>query len=195
MNDKVKAEKSAGTFCQARSFSKAEKLTEPEPVLIIQTVSPFPSWASPLLFSLSFHFPFPPRKLPTLSFLTFLCSSSHTMAAPAPAEPRVKPTKPDEEAYKASLAQANIEPPADSLDVGHTAKYAKLRLFTTEKGFDSAYVDAQLQAHEDAVATFKDYAANGPTTAVKAFAENTLPTLEHHLEMAKALRFKTAAKD
>lgn len=97
--------------------------------------------------------------------------------------------------FKASLAQANIEPPADSLDVGHTAKYAKLRLFTTEKGFDSAYVDAQLQAHEDAVATFKDYAANGPTTAVKAFAENTLPTLEHHLEMAKALRFKTAAKD
>lgn len=109
MNDKVKAEKSAGTFCQARSFSKAEKLTEPEPVLIIRTVSPFPSWANPLLFSLSFHFPFPPRKLPILSFLTFLCSSSHTMAAPAPAEPRVKPTKPDEEAYKASLAQAEKE--------------------------------------------------------------------------------------
>ena len=46
--------------------------------------------------------------------------------------------------FKTSLAQANIEPPADSLDVSHTAKYAKLRLFTTEKGFDSAYVDAQL---------------------------------------------------
>lgn len=31
------------------------------------------------------------------------------MAAPAPTEPRVKPTKPDEEAYKASLAQAEKE--------------------------------------------------------------------------------------
>ena len=97
--------------------------------------------------------------------------------------------------FKTSLAQANIEPPADSLDVSHTAKYAKLRLFTTEKGFDSAYVDAQLQAHEDAVATFKDYAANGPTPALKSFAEKTLPILEHHLEMVKTLRSKTPAKD
>ena len=97
--------------------------------------------------------------------------------------------------FKTSLAQANIEPPANSLDVSHTAKYAKLRLFTTEKGFDSAYVDAQLQAHEDAVATFKDYAANGPTPALKSFAEKTLPILEHHLEMVKTLRSKTPAKD
>lgn len=29
--------------------------------------------------------------------------------APAPAEPRVKPTKPDEEAYKVNLAQAEKE--------------------------------------------------------------------------------------
>lgn len=97
--------------------------------------------------------------------------------------------------FKASLAQANIEPPADTLDVSHTAKYAKLRVFTTEQGFDSAYVDAQLQAHEDAVATFKDYAANGPTPELKSFAEKTLPTLEHHLEMVKTLRSKTPAKD
>lgn len=97
--------------------------------------------------------------------------------------------------FKASLAQANVEPPADTLDVSHTAKYAKLRVFTTEEGFDSAYVDAQLQAHEDAVATFKDYAANGPTPALKSFAEKTLPTLEHHLEMAKSLRSKISAKD
>ena len=39
------------------------------------------------------------------------------MAAPAPAESRVKPTKPDEEAYKASLAQAEKE---------HTAAQEKL---------------------------------------------------------------------
>lgn len=39
------------------------------------------------------------------------------MAAPAPVEARVKPTKPDEEAYKASLAQAEKE---------HTAAQEKL---------------------------------------------------------------------
>lgn len=39
------------------------------------------------------------------------------MASPAPAEPKVRPTKPDEEAYKASLAQAEKE---------HTAAQEKL---------------------------------------------------------------------
>jgi putative membrane protein len=97
--------------------------------------------------------------------------------------------------FKASLAQANIEPPADALDFVHEAKYAKLRVLTTEAGFDSAYVDTQLQAHEDAVALFKDYAANGPTPAIKSFAQTTLPVLEHHLEMVKSLHAKTPATD
>ena len=93
--------------------------------------------------------------------------------------------------FKNSLSQANIDPPRDLLDVTHTAKYEKLNIFTTKKGFDSAYIDEQLAAHEEAVATFKDYATNGPTPALKAFASNTLPTLEHHLQMVKDLRAKT----
>ena len=95
------------------------------------------------------------------------------------------------EDFKASLAEAKIDPPKDALDITHTAKYAKLRVFTTESGFDSAYIDAQLAAHQEAVALFKDYAANGPTAPVKAFAQKTLPTLEHHLMMVQELRSKT----
>jgi putative membrane protein len=94
------------------------------------------------------------------------------------------------EDFKVSLKEAGIEPPRDALDVTHTAKYAKLRVFTTANGFDSAYVDDEVAAHEDAVATFKDYAANGPTPALKSFAEKTLPTLEHHLAMIQELRSK-----
>lgn len=90
--------------------------------------------------------------------------------------------------FRAALAEAKIEPPSDSLDVTHTAKYAKLRVFTTEKGFDTAYVDEQLSAHQEAVALFKDYSANGPTPALKAFAAKTLPVLEHHLMMVESLR-------
>src|SRR5438128_936434 len=37
--------------------------------------------------------------------------------------------------FTETLKQAGITPPADSLDVTHTAKYVKLRLFTTENGF------------------------------------------------------------
>lgn len=94
------------------------------------------------------------------------------------------------EDFKKALGEAKIEPPADTLDMAHEAKYAKLRLFTTERGFDAAYANEQLKAHEDAVAKFKDYAANGPTPEVKAFAVALLPTLEHHLTMAKDLNDK-----
>lgn len=98
-------------------------------------------------------------------------------------------TKAKEE-FKAALKEANIEPPMDMLDATHTAKYAKLRVFTTENSFDPTYVTEQVKAHEEAVATFKDYAANGTTPALKAFAEKTLPTLEHHLAMIKDIDAK-----
>jgi putative membrane protein len=101
-------------------------------------------------------------------------------------------TKAGEE-FKTALMQAKIEPPAEN-DVTHTAKYAKLRLFTTKDGFDAAYMDDQLKAHQETVAKFKDYAANGPTPEIKAFANNLLPTLEHHLSMAKDLEDKVGSK-
>lgn len=96
------------------------------------------------------------------------------------------------QAFKASLAEAKIEAPEDALDIVHTAKYAKLRVFTTERGFDAAYINAQLSAHKDAVALFKDYSTNGPDGPVKSFAQKTLPTLEHHLTMAQELHDKLA---
>jgi putative membrane protein len=49
--------------------------------------------------------------------------------------------------FKATLKSANIAPPGEGLDVTHQAKYAKLRVFTTEKGFDASYISEQLAAH------------------------------------------------
>ena len=94
--------------------------------------------------------------------------------------------------FKATLKAANIAPPAEGLDLAHKAKYAKLRVFTTEAGFDGSYVAEQLSAHEEAVTLFKDHAANDPTPAIKEFASKTLPKLEHHLEMVKGLHGKHA---
>jgi putative membrane protein len=94
------------------------------------------------------------------------------------------------EEFKATLTTANITPPADGLDMAHKAKYAKLRLFTTANGFDASYISEQLAAHQEAVKLFGDYAANGPTPAVKEFAAKTLPKLEHHLAMVKELNGK-----
>jgi putative membrane protein len=94
------------------------------------------------------------------------------------------------EAFHGAVKEAGIEQPKDALDLSHQATYTRLRVFTTENGFDGSYISAQLDAHKDAVALVRDYAANGPTPAVKAFAEKTLPTLEHHLAMVQELNGK-----
>jgi putative membrane protein len=53
--------------------------------------------------------------------------------------------------------------------------------------FDSVYVQEQVAAHEEAVALFRSYAENGEVQSLMAFAQETLPSLEGHLEMAQGL--------
>ena len=53
--------------------------------------------------------------------------------------------------------------------------------------FDKAYAEHAVKDHEDAVALFKNEASAGSDPGLKAFAQQTLPTLEEHLRMAKAL--------
>jgi putative membrane protein len=54
------------------------------------------------------------------------------------------------------------------------------------KDFDAAYVKQQLKDHRDTIALFEK-AARSKDPDIAAFAKQTLPTLRHHLEMAKAL--------
>jgi putative membrane protein len=95
-------------------------------------------------------------------------------------------TKAGEE-FKKAVADQNIDPPKDALDLTHEAKYAKLRVFTTENGFDGSYVAEQLAAHKNAVELFRNYSQNGQAGPLKDFATKTLPTLEHHLAMVQSL--------
>ena len=95
-------------------------------------------------------------------------------------------TKAGEE-FKKAVADQKIDPPKDALDLTHEAKYAKLRVFTTENGFDGSYVAEQLAAHKDAVELFRNYSQNGQAGPLKDFATKTLPTLEHHLAMVQSL--------
>jgi len=58
--------------------------------------------------------------------------------------------------------------------------------------FDKQYASIiGVSAHEDAVKLFSDAAANAKDPDVKQFAAQTLPTLQHHLEMAKRLKTAT----
>ena len=53
--------------------------------------------------------------------------------------------------------------------------------------FSSRYDSDQLSGHKDAVSLFERYAKGGDNTTLKDWADKTLPTLRHHLEMAQDL--------
>ncbi|MBZ9936942.1 DUF4142 domain-containing protein [Mesorhizobium sp. BR1-1-16] len=54
--------------------------------------------------------------------------------------------------------------------------------------FDALYVEQQIAAHKDAVALFTRYSETGPNGALRGLAAKMLPTLQHHQEMAGALK-------
>jgi putative membrane protein len=53
--------------------------------------------------------------------------------------------------------------------------------------FDHQYMDDQLSAHKTAVSLFERYAKGGQNAELQTWAEQTLPTLQQHLDMAKTL--------
>lgn len=72
---------------------------------------------------------------------------------------------------------------------------AKLKLLDHATGadFDKRYADSfGLKAHEDTVSAFQKETQKGKDADVKAWAGKTLPTLQHHLEMAKDLEHGVA---
>ena len=53
--------------------------------------------------------------------------------------------------------------------------------------FSKQYMDYQVSAHKDAVSLFQRYGKGGDNSKLKAWAITTLPTLQHHLDMAEGL--------
>jgi putative membrane protein len=54
--------------------------------------------------------------------------------------------------------------------------------------FDSAYARDMIQDHQQDVADFEKGADSGQDPALKAFAQEYLPVLQHHLQMAQQIR-------
>jgi putative membrane protein len=84
-----------------------------------------------------------------------------------------------------------IEMP-NELDETHQAAAKKL-LTLAGPEFDRQYVAAMVEDHEKAVQLFKAEAKDGKT-AVDRWAAQTVPTLESHLQHARDLEKKVAAK-
>lgn len=75
-------------------------------------------------------------------------------------------------------------------DEKHQKVLAKLKGYRQEH-FDETYMDQMVEDHEQAVDLFEDRASETKDPEIKAFTEATLPTLKHHLDMAKRLRETT----
>jgi putative membrane protein len=60
----------------------------------------------------------------------------------------------------------------------------------TGTDFDKAYMRDMVEDHEADVKEFENAAKNSTDPDLKAWAAKTLPTLKHHLEMAKATNAK-----
>lgn len=93
-------------------------------------------------------------------------------------------SKAGEEMKAAAEAEGMTVPTA--LDDKHQAAMDKLTAARGE-AFDQSFLAEQYAAHEEAVALFTSYTANGARGTLKDFAAKTLPTLKAHLEEVQKL--------
>ena len=84
-----------------------------------------------------------------------------------------------------SSGDVKAEIPA-TLDSSSQKKLDKLK-DTKPDNFASEYDPMQVSAHKDAVSLFERYSKSGDNAKLKDWAGKTLPTLQHHLQMAQAM--------
>jgi putative membrane protein len=85
----------------------------------------------------------------------------------------------------ASLAGSKgVELPAKDMD--DMAKWTK----KSASSLDADYISKMVSDHEDAVKLFQKESDKGTDMDTKSFARDTLPKLQHHLEMAMDLKTK-----
>jgi putative membrane protein len=73
-----------------------------------------------------------------------------------------------------------------ALDAKHQALMTKMSALSGAS-FDRAYAKEMVKDHNKDVALFQREASRGTDTDLKGFAQTTLPTLQEHLSMARAL--------
>lgn len=82
--------------------------------------------------------------------------------------------------------QANLTVP-DAIDNAHNKAMIAPFQKVTGAAFDKKYVHDMVAGHTKAIAIYKKEAADAQNPALKTYAEQTLPTLQKHLDGAKAL--------
>ena len=93
---------------------------------------------------------------------------------------------------KELAAQKSVTLPPD-VDDNDKTEMSKMEALSGA-AFDRAYVKAMVEDHKKDVAAFEKAANTVADTAVKNYAAETLPTLQHHLKMAQDAEAKVNGK-
>lgn len=101
-----------------------------------------------------------------------------------------------------SRANQNLDVAARAEDMNVPADLARSQQETYDRltklegdDFDRAYMKQQVKAHEDTVAALKKEIARAPNTQLGHWASTTLPTVEAHLQHARALAAEIKAAE
>lgn len=89
-----------------------------------------------------------------------------------------------------SLAKGENLP--STLDNEHLQLLTKLRGESGSQFLDD-FKQAQVSAHQEAIDLFQSYAQSGTDQPIKQFAQQTLPTLKQHLQMAQEITIASNA--
>ena len=73
---------------------------------------------------------------------------------------------------------------------GAPAQHSEPWMSATGAAFDRGFVEAQVKAHQEAIALFEQEATSGADAELKAFAQKQLPGLRNHLKQAQDLQAK-----
>ena len=94
---------------------------------------------------------------------------------------------------KASSLAGQIDVPAASeLSARQQKQFESLQKLSGEE-FDTTFLSQMVRDHQENIAKFSAQAQNGSNPEVRAFAKETLPTLQKHLEKAEGLMSKVSS--
>jgi putative membrane protein len=94
----------------------------------------------------------------------------------------------------ASAAQsAGLPPPAPALLPAQQGALDQLRAAGPGPGFDLAFKNAQIAAHQQALGLMQNYATGGDVPALRTVASEAIPTIQMHLQQAQLLNLAPPA--
>ena len=93
----------------------------------------------------------------------------------------------DFQALQALAQQAGLTMPT-AIDAEHNKAMVGPLHALKGKAFDHKYIQDMIAGHTAAIALYKKEAQDATNPAVRSYAEATLPTLQKHLDNAKAIQ-------